>query len=166
MELRDSRGRHAAVWALTRPAAAAIMAAKFNFHARPSGLKGPLLVVANHNSDWDPGFIVCAFREQMYFVASEHLMRLGTLSRLLSWLQAPIARQKGGSAVGTVREMLRRLRGIQRVRFPGGQPLLGRRDPPLPAAIGRLARVCRRHAGNLSHPGRLSLKSPLGRAVP
>jgi len=142
MELKDSRGRHAAVWALTRPAAAAIMAAKFNFHTRPSGLKGPLLVVANHNSDWDPGFIVCAFREQMYFVASEHLMRLGTVSRLLSWLQAPIARQKGGSAVGTVREMLRRLRaGYSVCVFPEGNRSWDGATRPFPPAIGRLARA-------------------------
>ena len=100
MVLGDHHRRHIVTWKLCRPLAKAIMGVKFNFRAEKTDIAGPKLILANHNSDWDPGFIVCAFREQVYFVSSEHLLRLGGISKFLIWLQDPIPRQKGGSAAG------------------------------------------------------------------
>ena len=143
MEHADIHRRHTIIWALTRPAADAILAAKFNFRGEKSGLKGPLLILSNHCSDWDPGFIVSSFREQVYFVTSEHLLRLGPISKLLVWAQDPIARQKGGSAAAAVREILRRLKsGYSVCFFPEGNRTWDGVTRPFPPATGKLAKIC------------------------
>jgi hypothetical protein len=45
----------------------------------------------------------------MYFVASEHIFRWGLLSKLIVFLQAPIARLKATADTSAVRQVLRRL---------------------------------------------------------
>lgn len=142
MVLGDHHRRHIVTWKLCRPLAKAIMGVKFNFRAEKTDIAGPKLILANHNSDWDPGFIVCAFREQVYFVSSEHLLRLGGISKFLIWLQDPIPRQKGGSAAGTVMSTLRRLKsGCSVCIFPEGNRSWDGVTRGFPPATGKLARV-------------------------
>ena len=102
--------RHRFVWRFFRPLVRLILFFRFNYRCRPASVKGPVIVVCNHVTDWDPLLVGAAFRRQMYFLASEHIMRLGFVSRLLDWLVHPIVRQKGGSAAGAVKEMLRALK--------------------------------------------------------
>ena len=99
--------RHAVIWKLLRPLVRLILLIRFNYRCKSHAPAGPYVVVCNHVTDWDPLLVGAAFRNQMYFLASEHIMRLGFVSRLLDWLVHPIVRQKGGSAAGTVLEMLR-----------------------------------------------------------
>ena len=113
--------RHRVVWRLFRPLVRLILFFRFNYRCAPVSLKGPYIVVCNHVTDWDPLLVGGAFRHQMYFLASEHIMRLGFVSRLLDWLVHPIVRQKGGSAAGAVKEMLRALKsGCSVAFFPEG----------------------------------------------
>ncbi len=73
-------------------------------------IDGPCIVLANHNTDFDPILISLASPGLMYFVTSEHVMRAGLASKALDFLFAPISRLKGSVASSTVMQILRRLR--------------------------------------------------------
>lgn len=82
-----------------------------NFHSSQYDLpEGPHLVVSNHNTDVDPILIATAFRQHMYFVASEHIFRWGWISKLIVWLVQPIARVKGSTDATSALAIMRRLR--------------------------------------------------------
>ena len=67
------------------------------------------LILTNHNTNWDFFYFGAPFRGHMYFVASEHIFRLGFLSKLIRFLADPIARKKGASSEETIDEIKRRL---------------------------------------------------------
>ena len=48
------RRRHLIVWKLFRCAASPWLRRKFNFEPVPADIDGPCLILANHNTDWDP----------------------------------------------------------------------------------------------------------------
>lgn len=75
-----------------------------------SDIEGPYLVLANHNMDLDPILVGCVMRRHMYFVASEHIFRLGWLSRLLEYVLAPIPRTKGSVESAAAMSIIRHLR--------------------------------------------------------
>ncbi len=68
----------------------------------------PYLVVCNHNNDLDPVMLSFAF-DHMYYVASDHIFRLGFLSKILVFLAGPIPRRKATISSSTVLEMKRRI---------------------------------------------------------
>ncbi|HPS75954.1 MAG TPA: 1-acyl-sn-glycerol-3-phosphate acyltransferase [Oscillospiraceae bacterium] len=142
MERRDHHKRHVFWWSLARPVAKALSGALFCYSGDVCALPGPLYIVANHNCDLDPAFVVAAFREQAAFVGSEHILRQGLLSRFLVRINDPIGRQKGGSAAGAVKEMLRRLKNGRSVcLFPEGNRSFDGVTRPFPPATGKLARA-------------------------
>ena len=113
--------RHAIIWRLMQPLIRLFGRVFLRFRGEPAEVTGPYLAVCNHVTDFDPVLMACSFREQMYYVASEHLMRSGLAGRFVSWAQAPIARQKGGSAADTVMSILRHLKkGYNVAFFPEG----------------------------------------------
>ena len=68
------------------------------------------IVLTNHTTYWDHFLVGLALPKQMYFVASEHIFRLGFLSKALVFLVNPIPRRKGSSGADTAAEMVRRLK--------------------------------------------------------
>lgn len=82
----------------------------------------PFILLANHNTDFDPILIGASFKNSfMYYVASDHIMRFGVLSKLLSYYLAPIPRRKGREDALTVIEIRRRLKkGCPVCFFPEG----------------------------------------------
>lgn len=131
--------RHAVIWKLLRPLVRLILLIRYNYRCRSHAPAGPFIVVCNHVTDWDPLLVGAAFRSQMYFLASEHIMRLGFVSRLLDWLVHPITRQKGGSAAGAVMEMLRVTRaGYNVALFPEGNRTWDGVTREFPASTGKL----------------------------
>ena len=138
----EHHARHSFVWKLVRPLVRLILWIRFNYRCRTVDPKGPCIVVCNHVTDWDPLLVGAAFREQMYFLSSEHIMRLGFVSRLLDWLVHPIVRQKGGSAAGAVKEMLRTLKGGCSVAFfPEGNRCWDGVTRDFPASTAKLVRA-------------------------
>ena len=152
--------RHSFVWWFFRPLVQLIVWIKFNFTAKAVDIRGPYLVLCNHVTDWDPLLLGAAFRRQMYYVASEHILRLGFVSRLLRFLVAPIARQKGGSAAGTVKNVLRTIKaGCNVAIFPEGNRTWDGLTRDFPASTAKLVRSCgctlvtyRLHGGYFSSP--------------
>lgn len=142
MENQSPPRRHSLLWTLLRPLVILITKIKFNYHTKPFKASGSHFVVANHNCEWDPVFIITTFRRQVYFVTSEHILRKGAVSRFLIWGQDPIGRQKGGSAAGTVKAILRRLRsGGSVCLYPEGNRSWDGVTAPFPPATGKLARA-------------------------
>ena len=67
------------------------------------------LMLTNHNTNWDFFYFGLALKDQMYFVASEHIFRQGLASKLLKTLIDPIPRRKGASGAETVKLIKERL---------------------------------------------------------
>jgi len=95
---------------------------KFNYTAEEApDIEAPYIVLSNHNINWDPFFVACAFKKYMYFVASEHIFRWGWLSKLIVWLVSPIARAKGMTDGGAALAILRAIKQGRNVCiFPEG----------------------------------------------
>ena len=68
------------------------------------------LVLTNHNTNWDFFLFGLSLHRHMYFVASEHIYRLGFRSKLIKFLADPIPRKKGASGSETTELILSRLR--------------------------------------------------------
>ncbi len=100
------------------------------------------MVFANHNAELDPVLVNLAFKEQMYFVASEHIFRKGFFSKLLVRYFDPVSRLKGGTEASAAMEMLRRLRrGYNICVFAEGDRSFNGVTFPIPPATGKLAKA-------------------------
>lgn len=106
-----SRLRHKIVWMILRLPAYLMLRIKFNYTCEKAPkIDGPFLLIANHVTNYDPMMVGSSFRQQMYFVASEHLFRKGFVTKLLVWLVAPIARIKGSTDTVSAMNILRTLK--------------------------------------------------------
>ena len=123
-------------------------------------LPGHFLMICNHVTNLDPFLVGVSLRRHMYFVATEHIFRLGFRSRLIRRLVDPIPLAKGGNASGAVLEILRRLKDGRSVGlFAEGNCSWDGRTIPIPAATGKMVRssraplvTCRIVGGYFSHP--------------
>ena len=107
-------------------------------------IEGPYLVLSNHNTDIDPGFVGLAFGQHMYFVASEHIMHKGKLSEFIKENVDPIVHLKSGSGIRTTKEMLKRLgAGYNVCMFPEGNRSFNGLTYDIPEVVGRLAVKCK-----------------------
>ncbi len=103
--------RHKIFWKVIHPIAVLFLKIRFGYtYKKAEGLPDKYIVLSNHTTDYDPLFVASSFKEQMYYVASEHVARWGFLSKLLTYWLAPIVRYKGTTATITVMEMLRKIR--------------------------------------------------------
>ncbi len=133
--------RYRFIWRFIRPFVRLFLRLKFNYSAEVCTAKGPFLVLCNHNTDWDPLLLGCAFPEYMSFVASEHIFRWGFAARLIIFLMNPIARLKGKTAGDTAMTMLRRLRkGVNVAMFAEGNRSFNGLTGEILPATGKLAR--------------------------
>ena len=105
------RLRHRIVWKMLRGVVSVFLRLKFNYTCdQAPRIPYPFIMIANHVTDLDPLMVGCSFRQQMYFVASEHLFRLGFATKLLKWLVAPIARIKGSTDTVSAMNIIRTLK--------------------------------------------------------
>ncbi len=104
--------RHIRTYLFLAAALSGIIQAFFHFKSEHApAVKDAYLVLANHNTDFDPLLIATSFRQRhMYFVASEHVYRAGFWSTLLKRYFAPIARRKGDTDANAAMHILRRLK--------------------------------------------------------
>lgn len=83
---------------------------RFSSEKNLNKIKGPYLVLANHNLQLDAVLVGVSFKTHMFYVSSDHVMRKGFVSKLLVHLIAPIARTKGKTAASTVLQMIHLLK--------------------------------------------------------
>lgn len=95
---------------------------KFNLTHDDLDVSDPCFVVCNHASSWDPLMLGCCFpNNKVYYVASEHIFRLGPVSWIIEKLVAPIPRRKATLGTDTVMQCLRHMRDGHTVCiFPEG----------------------------------------------
>lgn len=156
----EDKKRHNMIWKTVRPVVRLLVKALFNYSAENVDVEGPYIVLCNHVTDWDPLMLGVAFDQHMHYVASEHILRLGFVSKLLKWSVDPIARQKGGNAAGTVKTILRTVKDGGNVgMFPEGNRTWDGVTRDFSASTGKLVRSCgctlvtyRLHGGYFSSP--------------
>lgn len=80
----------------------------------------PYIVIANHLTEVDIFMVAGAFSEHMYYVAGEHLTRTKDGPKMI-WAQDPILTYKGSASIGTMREVIRKIKAGHNVMlFPEG----------------------------------------------
>lgn len=129
-------------WRILQPIVNLFMKIKFNTKHDDIYVDGPCIIIANHVSSWDPLLLSQSFpRMKLYYVASEHLFRLGILSKILVWLVEPLPRKKATMGTDTVMMCLRHLRAGHAVCLyaEGNSTWNGLSDKVFPAT-GKLVR--------------------------
>ena len=134
--------RHELVWRALYGPLHMVLRHKFHLTHDELRLDGPCLLVSNHVSAWDPLLVAMSLRhKQLYYVASEHIFRMGLVSRAIEYLVAPIPRRKASSGFETVKVCLQRLRDGQSVGlFAEGEQSWDGRTAPIFPATGKLAK--------------------------
>ena len=115
----------------------------FGFSRDVDSEQVPTLVISNHVTNFDPILVGLSFSgRRAHFVASEHLFRMGFVSKLLTFIFQPIARRKGVSGGDTAMAILRRLReGKTVILFAEGETTWDGKTADIFSATGRLAQM-------------------------
>ncbi len=84
---------------------------KFHNTQEQVPVEGPFLLIANHASNLDPVYVAFSSPRRPYaFVASEHLLRLGFVTWLLTRYFTVIPRPKASMAIDTIRSIKKTLK--------------------------------------------------------
>lgn len=159
-ERLENRARHVRLWNFARPLAALLGKVKFSYTFDDlSSIEPPYLLVCNHVLNLDPVLVGVAMGRQGYFVATENLLHLGTVTKLLMRCFCPIIIQKGRMGLRSTRELLKTIAGGASVAlFPEGDRSFDGLTASIPPATAKVARkagklVCVRFEGGyLTYP--------------
>lgn len=162
--------RHRLAFKVIRPVAWVLMKTLFNYEYDDlSKIEGPYLLLVNHNLELDPAAVGVAAGNQLYFVASEHILRKGFGTWFLMNFFRPIIHMKGRQGINTVKQMLKTLREHSVCIFPEGNRSFNGLTGEIQPSIAKVARrsgakllTYRIEGGYLSQP-RWSLSLRKGR---
>lgn len=134
--------RHRLVYTILQPVIKIFMQLKFGYEYDDlSKEEGPYLLLANHNLELDPAAVGVASRKQLYFVASEHILRKGLGTWFLMFFFKPIIHMKGKQGVQTVVQMLKTLKAGHNVCiFPEGNRSFNGLTGQMQPSIAKVAR--------------------------
>ena len=101
--------RHKVVYALLRPPFGLYIRWKYGIKIEKFDREGnrPYLIVMNHQTAYDQFFVCLAFKQPIYFVASEDLFSMGWVSDLIRYLVAPIPIKKQTLDLNAVKTCIR-----------------------------------------------------------
>lgn len=138
----DEYKRHTRIFSLCRVILRPFVKGKFNYRGEEiSGIEGPFLLLANHNTDFDPLFLGASSRQHMYFVATEKITRMGFWSRLIMYYFKPIIHYKGKMGISSVKEILLNLKEGRNVAlFPEGNRSFNGVTGDFLASTGKMAK--------------------------
>lgn len=138
----EGHKRHLFIWKALLPPLRLFMRLKYNYRALGDGLSEPCLIVSNHVTNWDPFLLGLTVKNFCYFIASEHIFHNRFLGKLIYWLEAPIARQKGSTAGDTAMAAIRRMRkGYSVALFPEGNRSFNGETCSIIDSTAKLARL-------------------------
>ena len=99
------------------------------------------LVLANHQTGFDQFFPSFAFKQHLYYVASEDIFSMGWLSRIIQWLAAPIPIKKQVTDIRAVMSCMKVAKeGGSIMIFPEGNRTFSGETVYINPAIGGLAK--------------------------
>ena len=99
------------------------------------------LVLANHQTGFDQFFPSFAFKQHLYYVASEDIFSMGWLSRLIQWIAAPIPIKKQVTDIRAVMNCMRVAKeGGSIAIFPEGNRTFSGETAYMNPAIAGLAK--------------------------
>ncbi|NLC45485.1 MAG: hypothetical protein GX783_14540 [Clostridiales bacterium] len=132
--------RHKIVWQIVRFILTPFLKLKFNYKFRKMALPDyPVFVLPNHVTNWDPLLVGVATPKMMYYVSSDHIFRLGWISKILVYLVAPIPRIKSATDWKTVSNIIKLIRkGHNICIFPEGNMTFGGETEELHATTAKL----------------------------
>ena len=138
----DTWQRHQRVFRLIEIAMNRPLSRKFNMTHEDLHVDGPILLVPNHACAWDPLLVATSLHDKhVYYVASEHLFRLGFVSDVIDYLVALIPRRKASTGMDTVKACLRHLKAGHSVcLFAEGEQCWAGQNNPIFPATGKLAK--------------------------
>ena len=115
---------------------------KFNYkYEKVEPLEHPAFILPNHVTNWDPLLVGLSFPQMMYFVASDHLFRLGWVSKIIEFLVAPSPRVKSAADRQTVTSIFKRIKeGHNICIFPEGNMTFGGETGELHGTTARLVK--------------------------
>lgn len=98
----------------------------------------PLLVLLNHQTPFDQFFVGLAFRQPVYYLATEDIFSLGRVSDLIRWLVAPIPIKKQTTDIAAVMNCIRVARegGTICIAPEGNRTYSGRTEYMNPSIAG------------------------------
>ena len=138
----DEYAFHQAVFRVVSPLVFPLAKLQFRYtYEKLSSIPEPYLLLANHNTDFDPIFLGLASEHQVYFVATEKILRMGLLSPFVMRFFHPIIHYKGKTGISSVKEILGRLRERKNVAlFPEGNRSFNGLTGDFVSATGKLAK--------------------------
>ena len=99
------------------------------------------LVLANHQTGFDQFFPSFAFKQHLYYVASEDIFSMGLLSKIIEWLAAPIPIKKQVTDIRAVMNCIKVAKeGGSIAMFPEGNRTFSGKTGYINPAIGGLAK--------------------------
>jgi 1-acyl-sn-glycerol-3-phosphate acyltransferase len=141
------RFRHQIVYFLLKPPIQLFLRAAFNFRPvryKSENDKQPYFILSNHNGSLDPLMLAQSFKMPIYFVASDHLFRLGLISKILVWLVSPIPIVKSQIDLHAMRQILKvRQENGTTCLFPSGNRSFTGPEMTIPQATGKLVKHLR-----------------------
>lgn len=100
-----------------------------------------VIVLANHQSDFDPLWVTIGFNKPLYFVASDTLFSSGIGAKLLNHIFAPIPKKKGTVDPNCVKLILKTIReGGNIAIFPEGNRNYAEFQFPIDIGIVKLVK--------------------------
>ncbi len=139
----DATKRHRKLWKILYTLVRPYLVHRFAYTHDQASRSEACLIISNHVTNWDPLLLSLSFPEQQIdFVASEHLFRMGWVTKLIQWLVAVIPRRKGSTGMDTAMACLRNLRAGKSVCiFGSGETTWDGLSTPVLPATAMLAQI-------------------------
>lgn len=139
----EEKKRLQKVWQSLVSVAHGFLELKFKYTHDKVNPEGPCLIVSNHVTNWDPLLLAISFpKRHIHFVASEHIFRMGRVSKLIRYLVDPIPRRKGANGAATAMDCVRKMRaGGMVCVFAEGETTWDGRSQKVFPATGTLAKI-------------------------
>ena len=136
--------RYTIVFGLLRPLFRIYLRIVYAFRGFPAPrlAKGEAaLILSNHNGAFDPFFLATSFKRPIFFVASDHIFRLGWVSKLIRFLVNPIPIVKSQLDLRSLRQIRETIRDGGLVGlFPEGNRSFNGLTTRIPPSTGKLVK--------------------------
>lgn len=104
----------------------------------------PALILANHNGALDPFFVAGSFKRPIFYVASDHIFRLGWVSKAIRYLVNPIPIVKSQLDLRSLRQIRETIQAGGLVGlFPEGNRSFTGQTTYIPPSTGKLVKQLR-----------------------